>query len=216
MADDLDDERTALAALAIGRLDEAERARVQALVERDPVLARELAELRATAELASLADPDRVDRGAIRLPDGLRDRVLAAVSRDRAARTRRVWIALAASVIAVGAGAGVLLRTTLGGSGVDERRLFDAVPAGVEASYTLTGESTGTRIEVTVEGLDDGHTYVVWLTDRADTRTIAGSFRAVPGTEHLTFTAAVARDDAARLWITDESNNVVLDKQLSP
>ncbi len=89
---------------------------------------------------------------------------------------------------------------------------FSHAPAGVAASAELTPASWGTQIELEVAGLDgDNDIYWLWLSTEDGKRVAAGTFSG-DGTVHMA--AALPLDKAARVWVTNVDDAVVLDAQL--
>jgi len=82
-----------------------------------------------------------------------------------------------------------------------------ATTAHPEAAASVQGGNTdtGTRIRITIEGVDD-HAGVgfqeVWMTSPDDEHVSAGTFRS---TGTIDAWSAVRRADSPRLWITRES-----------
>ena len=78
------------------------------------------------------------------------------------------------------------------------------------ADATLTKDSTGTAINLQVGGLRAGETYWLWVTDSHGQRVAAGSFQG-GAQSALHFSCAVSYQDAKRIWVTGNQNQVVLD-----
>ena len=64
-------------------------------------------------------------------------------------------------------------------------------------------------------GLDKGDWYWLWLTGDDGNRVPAGSFRGTGGEVDVTLTSALPLDAARRIWVTNDSDKVVLDAKLS-
>jgi hypothetical protein len=116
----------------------------------------------------------------------------------------------AAAVFAVILG---IVGVTLGRNDDSSRYVaFSKVPAGVAASAELSPTRWGTQIELEVAGLDgDGDIYWLWLSTDDGQRVAAGTFSG-DGTVHMA--AALPLDKAARVWVTNADDAVVLDAQL--
>jgi hypothetical protein len=92
---------------------------------------------------------------------------------------------------------------------------FPVGAAGVEATATMHAREFGTEIELHVSGLDDGRWYWLWLTGDDGRRVTAGTFRGGEGRIEVSMTAAIALDDARRVWLTDDGEAIVLDAPIS-
>ena len=64
------------------------------------------------------------------------------------------------------------------------------------------------------DGLDDGDWYWLWLTGDDGKRVPAGTFRGTGGTVEVTLISALPLDAARRIWVTDDSDKVVLDAHI--
>lgn len=150
-------------------------------------------------------------------PDDLAGRVVAAVSRDKAAppswsRTprRRAAVAVAALALVV---AGVAIGIRVGGA-PDWRVVLAPTEDAPAAVATVAGWNTpeGTRMVLDVSGLPGlgpGEYYEVWLTAPDGRHVSAGSFR---DSGSVTVWAGVRRADFPRIWVTVEP----ADDDLSP
>jgi hypothetical protein len=205
-----------LAALALGQLDGAEAARVRAHAEGCPGCRDARRELERTAALLSLVDPADLVLEPAPPPD-LADRILRQVRDERRAalrrRRRRVLgvVAAAAAVVALVAGTAGILATRGGG---DDLREFATETPGVDAAFELRGNSEGTSVLLAHKGLDPEDVYWLWLTDDAGVRVSAGTFHGSRERSEVTLQSALGVDDAVRIWVTDEHDEVVLDTVL--
>jgi hypothetical protein len=87
---------------------------------------------------------------------------------------------------------------------------FTTAPAGVVANVELSETAWGTQITLDVDGLasETDDVYWLWLSASDGDRVAAGTFR---GDGHMRMSAALPLDDAARVWVTDADDEVVLD-----
>jgi anti-sigma factor RsiW len=203
-----------VAALAIGRIEPADAVRVQAHVDGCATCRTALAELRRTAAMLPLVDAQLLLVEPTP-PSDLPDRILRQVRDERRARrarrrNHRVIGALAgaAAIIAIVAIA-VLTRDTGSAS-----RDFALEAPGVDATFALHANAGGTAVELDHRGLDAEDVYWLWLTDATGDRVSAGTFHGSPARSSVTLQSAMTVDEAVRIWVTDEHDEVVLDAQL--
>ena len=64
-----------------------------------------------------------------------------------------------------------------------------------------------------MSGLHNGDYYWLWLTGEDGDRIAAGTLRGTSGPVDVTMTAAIPLADTRRIWMTDDHNQVVLDKR---
>ncbi len=208
--------RGELAATAAGTSDPEKELAFRAHLDGCRHCRDELSELRRVAGTLSLVDPERLINPP-RPPASLAGDVVAAVAemrqrRSKSARWRSVFIGglAAAAVFAVVL---TIVAATVGGSGSKTQYVaFSQAPAGVAASAELTPASWGTQIELEVAGLDGDHDiYWLWLSTEDGDRVAAGTFS---GDGTVQMAAALPLDQAARVWVTNVDDAVVLDAQL--
>lgn len=215
MSDACREWRGDVAALALGRLQPHERARVLAHLDGCADCRAELSELDNLSRAMAHADATRLDHEPAPPPE-LRDRILMRLDNERAIARRSVrrrarrWLVAAAAVVllAVGLGAAVQL------SGNDDDQIVFEAADGGSGTFALHRTSTGTSISFTHEGLDAGEVYWLWLTDASGKRVGAGTFLGTTGRVSITMQAALPIDRVVRVWVTDADDATVLDKQL--
>jgi hypothetical protein len=91
---------------------------------------------------------------------------------------------------------------------------FDDAPPGVRASAELVAKAWGTEVSLAVDGLDPDGVYWLWLTDAGGRRMGAGTFSGIDGAARVVLASALPADSAARIWVTDADDQVVLDEHL--
>lgn len=209
--DDLGD----LAAFALGRLEGPERAELERRLAADPALRRELDDLRALVGLLALVDEGRFDDPG-GPPDHLEAAVVRAVARERTAAARRrrarrlaVGGSIAAALLLVALVLGLVL-----GRGGPSPTPFETAAGDVSGAFALEARPWGTEIELEVGGLSRGEVYWLWLSDADGNRTGAGTFRGSASRQKLVLASALPYAQAARIWVTDEDDAVVLDSFL--
>ena len=79
----------------------------------------------------------------------------------------------------------------------------------------LFKKHAGTRVQLHVDGLDDGEWYWLWVTGADGDRVAAGTFSATQKRQDLTMTAALSVSGTKRVWVTDADDHVVLDGHVS-
>jgi len=85
---------------------------------------------------------------------------------------------------------------------------------GAHATAVLRPRATGTAIDVKLSGLDPHRYYWLWLTGDDDHRMGAGTFTGSLQPTEIRTTAAVPLDEARRIWVTDDDNEVVLNASI--
>jgi len=213
------DWRGALGAAAIGRIDPVEEIGLRAHLDGCADCRAELRDLTAVGE--TLATVPFVEvAGAPAEPSGtLGGRVLERVAHEREAertrRTRRIaaGVGALAGIAALVAG---LLLVTGGGTNPPVTRVALPGKPGVHATATLQSQAAGTAIDVKVSGLDPHRYYWLWLTgdDAEHHRMAAGTFTGSQKPADIRMSAALPLDEARRIWVTDENDEVVLDAQI--
>lgn len=153
----------------------------------------EVRELEAVAETLPGARPDPPDRPGDP-PPHLAEAVVARIAAERAA-TRRKRARRYATRGLLGAAAAFALLvgivTVFGERGEQVR--FAHVPEGVEVAAVLTPNEGGTAIELTVDGLEPGTLYGVWVEREDGQRVPAGTFTASDEPVNTSFTAGLER-----------------------
>ena len=216
MSDACREWRGELAATAAGRPDPDKHPALVAHLDGCVHCRQELAELERVAATLRLVDPDRLSNPP-HPPATLANDVVTAVAsvrREPAQRSR--WRTVAVGALAAAAAFLVMLgvvAVATRSSGPDAQHVaFAQAPPGVEASADLTPTEWGTQVALDVDGLaHDGDVYWLWLSTADGQRVAAGTFSG-DGTVHMA--AALPLGKAARIWVTDGNNAVVLDAQL--
>jgi hypothetical protein len=213
MNDDCRTRQGDLAALALGRLDDNERTRLQAHVDGCALCRTTLYELRATARALPYASLDHLDIDDAPSSD-LAERI-ARTARDerrRAHRTRlrRVGAAVVgvAAVLLLAVGFVVMARD---GDSPTALQPFAVAPNGAVATFGLARNDQGTKIVLRQSGLDPTRVYWMWLADESGQRYNAGTFRGTEHEETITLQSALPLEDTVRVWCTDAETGVVLD-----
>jgi anti-sigma factor RsiW len=208
--------RGALAAAALGHIDDAEAIALGAHLDGCRACRAELGELTLVARALPVADPARLGDNPAEPPAHLAtdvvNRIASRRHRSRRRRTARLLAVAALLVVAFGFAAVVTLR------GNDTPTATTVMfPAGEEATATarLAAHDEGTEVKLVASGLDQGDWYWLWLTGDNGKRVPAGTFR---GTGHnavrVTLTAALSLGDARRIWVTNAADKVILDARL--
>jgi hypothetical protein len=216
MSDACREWRGELAATAAGRPDPAKQPGFVAHLDGCAHCRAELAELERVAATLRLVDPDRL-ADPPHPPATLADDVAVAVAsvrreRVQASRWRSVLVGALAAAAAFLLLIGVVAVATRSDGPAGHHVAFATAPAGVEASADLTSTKWGTQVQLDVNGLaHDGDTYWLWLSTADGKRIAAGTFS---GDGTVQMAAALPLDKAARIWVTDASNAVVLDARL--
>ena len=86
---------------------------------------------------------------------------------------------------------------------------------GVHAEAELFTDAAGTRVQLRVDGLDDGDWYWLWVTGANGRRVGAGTFTATRASQRVTMTAALSTARTKRVWVTDAADHVVLDGRVT-
>lgn len=170
--------REALGVHALGQLDEADRAALEAHLEGCAECRAEASSLAAVARILPLADPARLGP-APEPPTDLAARVAAGIGAERRARSRRRRFRAGLAFGAAAATAAVLtiLVWPGGGNEPSQRVAFTSVPPGVQISAALEPRPFGTQIRMRVSGIRSGTLCRVFLRRPDGTRVAAGTFR---------------------------------------
>jgi len=209
------DRRGSLAVAAMGRLEPAEQAALDAHVDQCDACRSELRELTAVARAFETADADRVRSGERPLPrPQLRREVLARVATERAARLRRrrlgLAVAAAALVIVASLLVGVVQRTDDVPGEQVELDAARGVVTDARGSAVLESQPWGTQIHLEVVGLEPGTEFEVWVLRLDDSRVSAGTFVAAAGpVMQVVAAAGLPPDQAQGVGLSAEADPVL-------
>lgn len=179
------DWRISLGAYALGHLDDAEKAGLEAHLEACPKCTAELDALGGVAKLLPHADPIRFE-SAPEPSAELGRQIFARVDAERKAekkrRRRRRRLGFGFGGIAVAAAAAALLALAIipgsgGGENPEQKIQFSSLPPGVEIGAMLEPHAFGTEIHVYVSGVRSGTLCQVFLKSDDGSTYPAGSFR---------------------------------------
>ena len=198
---------------AMGRLEPAEQAALDAHVDQCDACRSELRELITVARAFAHADPDRV-RSAERPRPELRREVLARAATERAARLhrRRLGLAAAAAALVIVASLLVWAMSRTGETPAQQVELGPApgVVTDARATAILEPQQWGTQIHLELAGLEPGTAYEVWLLRFDDSRVPAGTFVATTGpTMQVVAAASLPPDQAQGVGLSIEANPVL-------
>lgn len=171
--------RLGLGAYALGHLDGAERAALEAHLDGCPACRAEAESLASLARLLPLADPARFDRPAPQPAADLGERIAATIGAEQrgSQRQRRFALGLAGAAAAAAIALMVLLLPGGGGGEPGQHVEFASLPADVQIAATLEPHAYGTEIHMYVRGVRSGTLCRVFLRGRRGERVSAGSFR---------------------------------------
>jgi hypothetical protein len=204
-----------IGALAIGRLDDDARARLEAHLESCPICRADVDDLSTVAALLAELDVPLEPHTMEEPPPQLLDSILADVHRERwdarRRRRRRAWVttvgALAAAVVAL-----VAVALTRGSSSSPAEHLaFTKQPAGAHLTGTIKPEDGGSRVTLNGTGMPASDKFTVWLARADGVRHKAGDF--VPGNDgavSVTFHSDIPRRDAVKVWATVGNKTQIL------
>jgi anti-sigma-K factor RskA len=212
------DWRGDLAIEALGRLDEPARTALLAHIDGCADCRAALSELSSVAAALDLADADRVAETDVPNPSQeLADRILGRLQFERVAQRRRRIRRVFAAITAVAAALVVTLVLAFANHGAPHGTVvaLRSPNRAVHAQAVLFKDAAGTRVQLHVDGLNDGSWYWLWLTGADGTRVAAGTFSASTSRENLTMTSALPVSETRRVWVTDDTNHVVLDGYLT-
>jgi hypothetical protein len=199
-----------LAARALGRAEPARDPGLDAHLDGCADCRAELEDLLAMADALALADlrsltPARPD-------PTLGERVVTKVTSElRVARRRRRARAGAAVAAAAALALAVVAISDAGGNDPASQRIALSGADDVGGQAELTARSWGTEVELDASGLEDGEVYWVWLSSDGGDRVVAGTLTGTGGEVRAVLASAVPYDHAARVWMTGEDDQVVLD-----
>jgi hypothetical protein len=205
---------------ALGRLDGPERTALLAHVDGCADCRAALAELSRVASALDLVDPTSIEEGETARPSrDLGDRILGRLQWERTARRHRRLRRSATALMGVAAAVAVAFALVLTlGAGHNEHGTVVALRSplrGVHAEAQLFTDAAGTRVQLRVDGLDDGDWYWLWVTGADGRRVGAGTFTATRASETVTMTAALSSARTRRVWVTDATDHVVLDGRVT-
>ncbi|MEJ7651094.1 MAG: zf-HC2 domain-containing protein [Nakamurella sp.] len=205
--------RESLGWLAIGRVEDAERSRLEAHLDGCAACRAELADLVATTGRLALVDPDRLDDQPAP-PADLGDRVITAALRSGHPRRRTGWLvaAAAAVVLALGGLGGWLLRPVPQVATVPlEPVAVTSNDTAVRASAELIPHTWGVEIQLTATGFSAGERYTVEVVSADGTHPGAGAFIGVgERSMRCNLNSPVLRSDATGFRVLDDSGAVVV------
>jgi hypothetical protein len=211
--------RPDLAAYALGALELAEAAAVEAHVATCPDCAAELAELQPLPGLIARAEGLEIPAPPAALEERILDRVAA--SRPRRRRLRRprrlgALVATALAGVAIGAGAAALAITVIGegddgGGGTHGYDLVIDSDDGVSARARFQPNDGGTEVHLWVDGLPPGGKAVYEVKcERPGWSAGAGTFRAdAQGKAYVVLTTAARIGEYERIRIVRGDENVL-------
>ena len=173
--------REQLGALALGGLDEAERAAVQAHLEGCSECRAEADALAPVALALQRVDPEHLEHPQ-RPPAHLARRVMAGVRRERRERRqRRTRMGLAFAGAAAAVVVAIVVASSLLGGGRSSTHVqtvsFNTGRSGLELNAALAPRAWGTEVHMYVHGARRGSLCHVWVRRSGGGRLAAGSFR---------------------------------------
>jgi predicted anti-sigma-YlaC factor YlaD len=211
------DWRGDLAIEALGQLEDRQRAALLAHIDGCAECRAARTELSSVARALDLAGADRIGETDVPLPpQELGDRILDRLQVERVARRRHRTRGFVAAAVGIAATIVVVLALVIG-SGSGQHGTVVALHSSdrdVHATAVLYPETSGTRVQLRVDGLDDREWYWLWVTGADGKRVAAGTFSASSERENVTMTAALSLPRAKRVWVTDDHNHLVLDGYL--
>jgi hypothetical protein len=209
--------RPDLGAYALGALEPAEAAAVEAHLAACPECAAELARLEGLPSLLARADGLEIPPAPAALEERILDRVAASRPRRRRSWWPRRFGTLSAAVagLAVGAVATALAIAVIGGGdGGGGSRNYDLVldgADGVSARAAFTPSDGGTEVHLWVDGLPPGGKAVYEVKcERPGWSAGAGTFRAdAQGKAYVVLTTAARIGEYERIRIVRGDENVL-------
>jgi anti-sigma factor RsiW len=199
--------REDIGALAIGRLDDDGRSRLEAHLEECPTCQADVRDLATVADLLADLDVPVEPRVMEEPPPQLLDSILTEVHRERwdarRRRRRRAWVAtagaLAAAIVAL-----VAIVFARGDSGSSADQLaFTKAPPGARVTGTIKPAANGSVVTLRGSGMPKNAHFTVWVARADGIKHKAGDF--APGQDGqfvATFHSEVPKDDAAKVWAT--------------
>ena len=210
--------RPDLGAYALGALEPAEAAAVEAHISACPDCAAELEALRPLPMLVARADGLEIPAPPAALEERILDRVAASRTRRRRLRPPRRIGALAATAvagIAIGAGAAALAISVIGdgeeGGAAPGYDLVVDASNGVSARAAFEPSDGGTEVHLWVDGLPPGGRAVYEVRcERPGWSAGAGTFRAdAQGKAYVVLTTAARIGEYERIRIVRGDENVL-------
>jgi anti-sigma factor RsiW len=218
MPDPCRDWRGALGAAALGGIDPAEEIGLRAHLDGCETCRAELRELTAVARALAAAPVSAVVAAPVEPSGALVGRVLERLAHERdGLRARRVRRTLVGAGAFAGVAAAVIAAVLVLGGGGDTSGTRVALPgvgdgrSTASATAILQSKPAGTEVEMTVQGLDPGDYYWLWVTGENGRRIPAGTFQGSDRPMEMRLTAALPLSKARRIWVTDGDDRVVLD-----
>jgi hypothetical protein len=208
--------RGALGAAALGVIEPVEEIGLRAHLDGCALCRDELRDLTAVAKALSAVPVTDVITAPAEPSGTLGGRVLERVAHERDElhkhRARRIAAGVGALVAVAAVIAAIVLAVGGGPASPGTHVALPGIP-GVHATATLRPQAAGTAIDMKVSGLDPHSYYWLWLTGD-DGKMGAGTFTGSQQETDIRLTSAVPLDEAHRIWVTDENNQVVLDARL--
>ena len=209
--------RPDLAAYALGALEPAEAAAVEAHLATCPDCAAELAELQPLPGLVSRAEGLEIPAPPPALEERILDRVAASRPRRRRLRRPRRLGALVATALTgavIGAGAAALAITVIGGDEGGDTAGYDLVldgDDGVSARAAFDPGDGGTEVHLWIDGLPPGGKAVYEVKcERPGWSASAGTFRAdAQGKAYVVLTTAARIGEYERIRVVRGDENVL-------
>jgi hypothetical protein len=196
----------ALGVYLVGALDPSERAEVDEHLHHCAQCRAELAELAALPSMLDQLTIEDITAEPVALPEDLFDRVAARARADaevdtapvaRQRRPRRTVLLAVAAVLAVFAAVGITVGT-LATHGQPSG--YSATQAGIHMHVTLTSQTSGTGLRVTVSGLPGNEQCHLIAVSRDGSRDLAGSWWATySGQAQVTGSTNIPRSQLSRL-----------------
>lgn len=207
-----------LAMDALGRLDEAEHAELEAHLAYCEECRATRAELRSTVDALDTMTMHSTSAPVAEVSPQLADAVLAGLrpedgGGDRGRRIRRGAV-ICGSMAAVAVTA-VLVSVGMHHSDVPTKTVALRGVPGVSASAVLVEKSWGTSLTIEERGLTPGQTYTVSMANEQGRWWTAGSYRTTgSGSVEATMACAAQFDSIEVIKVTDPSGRAVLSSDL--
>jgi hypothetical protein len=172
--------REALAAYALGRLPDEERASLDAHLEGCAACRAEAESLIAVSRLLPHADPERFGPAPVPPPE-LGKRIAATIGAERRAGRRkrrfRLGLAFGGAAAAAAAVLAIFVLSSGEGTGPEQHVAFRSLPAGVKIAATLEPQAFGTEIHMYVKGIRSGTLCQIFMRGPSGDDVSAGTFR---------------------------------------
>jgi hypothetical protein len=212
---DCSDATVSLGAYVVGALEHTERAELEAHLATCPMCRDELAELAPLPGLMSRLDLEEAIAGPPALDAegsaAMLDRLLAAAASERRRASRARWLAAAAAVVLIGgAGTGAVIATQHDGA-AHWQQTAAAVSGPVHLKVKLADEASGTKLDMTMWGVERGQRCSLVAVGRDGRSESAGWWEATySGTAHITGTTSIARKDLTQLKVVTEQGKTLV------